>query len=134
MLKSRKIFIINCLVMLVTVLISNVAYARGGAVFGDLSERTADFAIGLRNFAYVFSGFGIIMFTFLAICGKINFKHLGYIVLCLFFLSGVGALLDYIIGGSQGSLMLKDFGTAYRKAACNTSVCSGIGSKKATTR
>lgn len=66
------------------------------AVFKELADKTAAFAGQLRYLAYAISGFGIIMFTFLAICGKINFKHLGYIVMCLFFLSGTAALITYV--------------------------------------
>lgn len=73
-----------------------IVASRGGSVFEALADRTGSFAQGFRGLAMVLSGFGIIMFTFLAICGKINFKHLGYIFICLFFLSGVGALIVYI--------------------------------------
>lgn len=69
-------------------------------VFHGIAERTGVFAEGLRKLAYVISGFGIVMFTFLAICGKINFKHLGYIFISLFFLSGMGALITYVKGGN----------------------------------
>ena len=133
MLKSRKLFIISCLVMLIAILVSDVAYAKVN-VFKDLSVNTTNFAWGLRNFAYVFSGFGIIMFTFLAICGKINFKHLGYIVICLFFLSAVGALIDYIVGNPAKTQLTASFGTAYTKAACNSTVCRGSGGVGATIR
>lgn len=74
--------------------------SASSAVFGALATKTGQFAEGLRKLAYVISGFGIIMFTFLAICGKINFKHLGYIMISLFFLSGMGALITYVKGGN----------------------------------
>lgn len=73
----------------------------GKGVFSGIAEKTGVFAEGLRKLAYVISGFGIIMFTFLAICGKINFKHLGYIFISLFFLSGMGAFITYAKGGNK---------------------------------
>lgn len=83
----------------------------GGAVFDTLAERTGSFAQGFRNLAMVLSGFGIIMFTFLAICGKINFKHLGYIFISLFFLSGVGALIVYIADVPENLVFINRFDT-----------------------
>ena len=95
--RSKIAFIALCCAVLV--LTSGDAFAASG-VFGDLAKKTGIFAEGLRKLAYVISGFGIIMFTFLAICGKINFKHLGYIFISLFFLSGMGALITYAKGGN----------------------------------
>lgn len=95
MAKSKKMLVL-CLLCFFMCIIS---YDAKADVFGTFSVRALDFAIGLRGFAFVLSGFGIIMFTWMAIFGKINFKHLGYIYICLFFLSGVGLLINYIVGG-----------------------------------
>ncbi len=117
----KKIFSLIFLSLGLVVVSAELGFADDGNIFNPLSERTADFAVNLRNFAYVISGFGIIMFTFLAIGGKINFKHLGYIILCLFMLSAVGSIIVYVTdGGSskQGNLDLegKYFGKDYKKA------------------
>lgn len=96
MLHNRKIFIL-CVICFLLCLIS---YDARADVFGTLSGNAVAFAVGLRGFAFVLSGFGIIMFTWMAIFGKINFKHLGYIYICLFMLSGVGLLISYITGGA----------------------------------
>lgn len=93
--RNKTTFVILCFAVLV--FMCNDASA---AVFSELAKKTGVFAEGLRKLAYVISGFGIIMFTFLAICGKINFKHLGYIFISLFFLSGMGALITYAKGGN----------------------------------
>jgi len=97
--KSQKIFILSILCFVVALCVSGNAYAAEGGVFGAFSERTTSFARQLRSFAFILSGFGIIMFTWAAICGKINFKHLGYIMISLFIVSGVGLLISYITGG-----------------------------------
>jgi len=95
MLQNKKTFVLCLLSFLLCI----ISYDARADVFGTLSGRALNFAIGLRGFAFVLSGFGIIMFTWMAIFGKINFKHLGYIYICLFFLSGVGLLINYIVGG-----------------------------------
>jgi hypothetical protein len=119
MINVKKIFSLGLLSLALLFASSTYCYA---SIFDTLAENTAGFAVGLRNLAYVISGFGIVMFTFLAIGGKINFKHLGYIVLCLFMLSAVGSIIVYITdGGSDknGYLKLEGqnyFGTQYTKA------------------
>lgn len=93
--KMQKIIYFSLICLLFTIIFGAEAEAD---VFEALAERTGKFAEGFRKLAIVLSGFGIIMFTFLAISGKINFKHLGYIIICLFFVSGVGAMIVYIKG------------------------------------
>ncbi len=69
-------------------------------VLAVLKGKTLTFAVQLRVFAYVIACFGIVMFTFLAISGKINFKHLGYIFISCFLLASVGGVIDYFTGGN----------------------------------
>ena len=97
--------------------------SASGDIFGTLSLRTITAARGLQQVAFAFGGFGVIMFTFLAICGKINFKHLGYIFICMFMLSGAGWIISYMTGGAaDGNLgSLK----GYAKPASFTS--EGVG-------
>ena len=90
------------------------ALTEGGGgsdnIFDFFSGRARDFAIGLQNIAFCLGGFGIVMFTFLAICGKINFKHLGYIFISLFLLSGTGLFISYWTRGHADGLgQLKGF-------------------------
>ena len=97
-------------------------------IFDSLSGKTIKFAQSLRNLAYVISGFGIIMFTFLAITGQINFKHLGYISISLCMLSAMGALIDYVTTNDRGKLSYsKEFKDTYTNAGygdiCQTSIC-----------
>ncbi len=100
--RSKIILSFLCLVMLT--LVSTNASA---AVFSELAQKTGKCAGEWRFLAYAISGFGIVMFTFLAICGKINFKHLGYIVISLFFLSGTATLITYV-SGAKVDLVYKD--------------------------
>lgn len=118
MLNMKKILSLSILSLAFILLGTSCGYASG--IFDSLAGKTTNFAVGLRNFAYVISGFGIIMFTFLAISGKINFKHLGYIIICLFMLSAVGSLIVYFTDGAptKAGLSLEGnaFGTSYKKA------------------
>lgn len=122
----------NLKFVLVVVYVALGMFVCGDAradIFSDLSGRAGQFALGLRNLAYVLSGFGLIMFTFLAISGKINFKHLGYITLSLFMVSAVGALIDYVTDGAidDESLVVGTFGEPYKQAGrgevCNSALC-----------
>ena len=121
MVSVKKIFSLIVLSLVMVLVGANFSYATSEiAIFNTLADDTTSFAVKFRNFAYVISGFGIIMFTFLAIGGKINFKHLGYIVICLFMLSAVGSIIAYITnGGSEREIKLEGasaFGTQYTKA------------------
>ena len=91
-------------------------------VFETLRQKTATFASQLRVFSYAISCFGIVMFTFLAISGKINFKHLGYIFISLFMLSATGAVIDYF-SGSHANLK-SEFNDTYMNAVPRSSLGS----------
>lgn len=123
MTKNQKIIFFMLLFLVAFVSVDALAFGGGGSgtsgvqapeMFKELAKRTGKFAEGLRRFAMILSAFGIVMFTFLAICGKINFKHLGYIFMCLFFLSGVGAMIVYIKGGNKD--LTYEFKDTYTKA------------------
>lgn len=96
MMKRSNIFILWTLCLVFCVAYVADANADAGEIFTTMAEKTGSFAQGFRRIALVLGAFGIIMFTFMAICGKINFKHLGYITICLFFLGGTAALIEYI--------------------------------------
>lgn len=126
--KNNLKFVLVVVYVALGMFVCGDARAEGG-IFGSLSERAGLFALGLRNLAYVLSGFGLIMFTFLAISGKINFKHLGYITLSLFMVSAVGALIDYVTDGAMDkeSLVVGTFGEPYKYAGtgelCSSALC-----------
>jgi len=113
MTKYRKVILLIICCAFLSICLCNNAYAEIEVpeVFNFFSEKTTSFARQLRSLAFAISGFGIIMFTFLAICGKINFKHLGYIMISLFFLSGVGLMISYMTGGAARNSL--NFGELY---------------------
>ena len=97
-------------------------------VMNTLGERTQTFARQLRSFAFIISGFGIIMFTWAAIFGKINFRHLGYIMISLFFLSGVGLFISYFTGGDARTFHQYSFRELYKDSlAINNAAVGEMG-------
>ncbi len=115
---ETKIALICTLSFMLVIAFSGQAEAAG--VFDTLRERTTVFATKLRVLAYAISCFGIVMFTFLAISGKINFKHLGYIFISLFMLSATGAIIDYF-SGSHAKLET-NFNDTYTRAVPTSSL------------
>lgn len=93
----KKYTLLLLCLFVMTIIFSHEAEAN---VFGTLRGKTVTFAVQLRALAYGFACFGVIMFTFLAISGKINFKHLGYIFISCFMLAAVGGIIDYFTGGN----------------------------------
>lgn len=128
----KKVFLLGVLSLVLMLIDASMCYAAvGSGIFNSLADSTTNFAVGFRNFAYVISGFGIIMFTFLAISGKINFKHLGYIVICLFMLSAVGSLIVYFTDGAptKAGLQLEGagaFGKKYENQPMNYKANSSL--------
>lgn len=55
----------------------------------------------LRVIVYVLAGFGLIMFTFGAIFGKISWKHFSQIAIGLFIISMMGQFIQYFTGKSN---------------------------------
>ena len=107
--RNKKILVLSLLCIVFTIMFCNTALAdEDGGVFKALRDKTSAFAIQLRVLAYVISCFGIIMFTFLAISGKINFKHLGYIFISLFMLSAIPATLLFTLT-SYGAFFTKPY-------------------------
>lgn len=100
-----------------------------GEIFEFLRAKAINIALGLRDVAFGLGGFGIIMFTFAAICGKINFKHLGYIFISLFMLSGAGVIINYCVGGENVVGDLKGFASpvSFTTGSVNDSYTSSLG-------
>lgn len=101
MTKYKKIFLFSVVLAFFSICVMSNAYAGAEAIFKELAERIGSFASGFRKIALVMGAFGLVMFTFMAISGKINFKHLGYITICLFILGGVATFISSDIVGRE---------------------------------
>ena len=69
-----------------------------GTVFAKLSCKAAITLQNLKPLMFAIAGFGIIAFSFAAIFGKIQWKHLGSIIFGLFLVAMVGPFITYIVG------------------------------------
>ena len=113
----RKIAVLSVSAFLFTLIFCCEAEA---SIFGTFAGRATTFAKGFQNLAFCMAGFGIVMFTWMAIFGKINFKHLGYIFICLFLLSGTGLFISYITGKKIANLSGYATGETFVKGAHDT--------------
>ena len=71
-------------------------------IFDQLAARAAGVGVGLRNSGYIIAGFGLIVFSFMAIFNKISWKTLAYIMLSCFILSVMFWVVTYIAEGGRG--------------------------------
>lgn len=85
-------------------LFTNNAFAEGaGEVFTKLAETAGSIGMGLRNAGFLIAGFGLIVFSFMAIFNKISWKTLAYIMLCTFILSTMIGIIGYIKKGERSN-------------------------------
>ena len=67
-------------------------------IFQIISNKMISTIIDVRRIVYVIAGFGLIMFTTLAIFNKISFKHLAYIMIGLSLLAVMMPFINYFSG------------------------------------
>ena len=86
-------------VLFALVMLPSVSFAAGD-VFDTIQAKMISTVKDLRKIAYVIAGFGLVMFSFLAIFNKISFKHLGYIMISLSLLSLMMPFINYFSGAN----------------------------------
>ena len=79
-------------------LIPTGAFAASGDIFDIIQAKMLSTAKDVRKIVYVIAGFGLIMFSVLAIFNKISFKHLGYIMISLSLLAMMTPFINYFSG------------------------------------
>lgn len=67
-------------------------------IFDTIQAKMLSTAKDVRKIVYVVSGFGLVMFSVLAIFNKISFKHLGYIMISLSLLAMMTPFINYFSG------------------------------------
>lgn len=75
------------------------AFAAGD-IFTIISNKMVSTVLDVRKIVYVVAGFGLVMFSVLAIFNKISFKHLSYIMIGLFLLSVMMPFINYFSGAN----------------------------------
>ncbi len=96
----RKIFSKTNSVALVLLLLLSVSpsVAYADDIFDLIQHKMLSTVMDLRKIAYVIAGFGLIMFSVLAVFNKISFKHLGYIMISLSLLALLMPFIEYFTG------------------------------------
>ena len=75
----------------------SIDYSNTGDVFTTLTRRAARILVGLKPIVYVFAGFGLIAFAFMAIFNKISWKWFANIAIGLFLVANMGRLIEYMV-------------------------------------
>ena len=95
------------LFLLIAVLfLANDAYAQvtvsgGSDIYDKLAIKAGFVGNGLRRSGFIIAGLGMIVFTFMAIFNKLQWKHLAYIMFSTAVLSGMIALITEIRSGGS---------------------------------
>lgn len=86
--------------LLVVVIMPSIAFA-GGDVFDIIQAKMVSTVRDVRKIVYVVAGFGLVMFSVLAIFNKISFKHLAYIMISLSLLALMTPFINYFGGNLE---------------------------------
>ncbi len=71
----------------------------GDDVLEIVTRRAALAVVGLKPIVYVFAGFGLIAFAWMAIFNKISWKWFANIVMGLFLVANMGRFIEYFVAG-----------------------------------
>ena len=85
------------LAFLVIALMPAVSYAAAD-VFDTIQAKMINTVKDIRKIVYVIAGFGLVMFSVLAIFNKISFKHPSYIMISLTILALMMPFIEYFSG------------------------------------
>ncbi|MDO4184005.1 MAG: hypothetical protein Q4D11_02030 [Rhodospirillales bacterium] len=107
--------------------IAIVSDAAAANIFETVKDKVYTTLQDLRGIIYIVGGFGLICFTFAAIFGHINFKHLATISFSLFLVAAMGLFISYFTGDGTASarLQYKDNTTVNNNSAPDDSPTGG---------
>ena len=75
-------------------------YSSGADVLDTIIRRAAHIVSGLKPIVYIFAGFGLIAFAWMAIFGKISWKWFANIAIGLFLVANMGLFIEYFVADS----------------------------------
>ena len=78
-------------------------YDANGDVLETVTRRAALAVVSLKPIVYVFAGFGLIAFAWMAIFNKISWKWFANIAMGLFLVANMGRLIEYLVSDGTGS-------------------------------
>ena len=86
---------------------------KDGDIFNTITRRAMLFLVSLKPIIYVFAGFGLIGFAFMAIFNKISWKWFSNIAIGLFLVANMGRCIEYFVfpegGLSNNQLSYGDY-------------------------
>ena len=86
---------------------------KDGDIFNTITRRAMLFLVSLKPIVYVFAGFGLIGFAFMAIFNKISWKWFSNIAIGLFLVANMGRFIEYFVfpegGLSNNQLSYGDY-------------------------
>ena len=72
-------------------------YSASGDIFHALSMRAFAVLFGLKKIVYVFAGFGLIGFAYMALVNKLSWKWFANIGIGLFLVANMGRFIEYFV-------------------------------------
>ena len=72
-----------------------------GDIFDKLAMKAGFVGSGLRKSGFIIAGLGMIMFTFMAIFNKLQWKHLAYIMFSTALLTAMLGFISYFKAGGS---------------------------------
>lgn len=81
----------------------NAFAGNADPIFDNLADKAGTIGKGLRDSGFLIAGFGLIVFSFMAIFNKISWKMLAYIMFSTFVLSTMIGVISYISDGQSGN-------------------------------
>ncbi len=77
---------------------SDFANEGGTDVFDAITRRSVAIIIAIKPIVYIFAGFGLIGFAWMAIFNKLSWKWFANIAMGLFLVANLGRLIEYFVG------------------------------------
>lgn len=92
-----KLFKLSFLMSLTAFLLLTASPAYAANVFETITGRAVGVLTGVKQLVFVLAGFGIIAFAFMAIFGKLSWKHFAHIAIGLFLVASMGLFIQYFV-------------------------------------
>lgn len=72
-------------------------------IFDSLAGKAKFLGSGLKSSGFIIAGLGMIVFTFMAIFNKLQWKHLAYIMFSTALLSAMVGVISFVSGGKSSA-------------------------------
>lgn len=105
--KSLSFWIVFSLLLL-----TSEAYAAGDEIFDTLADIAGTIGGGLGGAGFMIAGFGLAVFSFMALFNKISWKTLAYIMMSTFILSVMTLIISEASDGKATNLSFGGSGAA----------------------